>query len=46
VIKYREFGWNGVANNVLLDDTTYLKRSNIEATFFTLRRKYGEIVRA
>jgi len=22
-IKYREFGWHGVANNVLLDDTTY-----------------------
>lgn len=46
VIKYREFGWHGVANNVLLDDTTYHQRSNIEATFFALRRKYGEIVRA
>jgi IS5 family transposase len=46
VIKYREFGWHGVANNALLDDTTYHLRSNIEATFFALRRKYGEIVRA
>jgi IS5 family transposase len=46
VIKHREFGWHGVANNVLLDDTTYHQRSNIEATFFALRRKYGEIVRA
>ncbi|WP_256533372.1 IS5 family transposase [Halovivax cerinus] len=46
VIKYREFGWHGIANNVLLDDTTYHQRSNIEATFFALRRKYGEIVRA
>jgi len=33
VIKHREFGWHGVANNVLLDDTTYHQRSNIEATF-------------
>jgi len=46
VIKHREFGWTGVANNVLLDDTTYHQRSNIESTFFALRRKYGEIVRA
>jgi IS5 family transposase len=46
VIKHREFGWHGVANNVLIDDTTYHQRSNIEATFFALRRKYGEIVRA
>jgi IS5 family transposase len=46
VIKHREFGWHGVANNVLLDDTTYHQRSNIESTFFALRRKYGEIVRA
>jgi len=45
-IKYREFGWHGVANNVLLDDTTYHQRSNIESAFFALRRKYGEIVRA
>lgn len=46
VIKYREFGWHGIANNILLDDTTYHQRSNIESTFFALRRKYGEIVRA
>ena len=46
VIKHREFGWHGVANNALLDDTTYHKRSNVESAFFALRRKYGEIVRA
>jgi len=36
VIKYREFGWNSVANNVLLDGTTYYKQSNVAATFCTL----------
>ncbi|WP_252700984.1 IS5 family transposase [Natronosalvus vescus] len=46
VIKHREFGWHGVANNVLMDDTTYHQRSNVESTFFAIRRKYGEIVRA
>ncbi len=46
VIKYREFGWNGVAGNVLIDDETYHQRSNVESTFFALRRKYGEIVRS
>jgi len=45
-IKYCESGWHGIANNVLLDDTTYNQRSNVEATFFALRRKYGSIVRA
>ena len=33
VIKHHEFGWHGVANNVLLDDTTYYQRSNIKSTF-------------
>jgi len=33
VIKHSEFGWTGVANNVLLDETTYHQRSNIESTF-------------
>jgi IS5 family transposase len=46
VIKHREFGWHELANNLLQDDTTYHQRSNVEATFFALRRKYGEIVRA
>ena len=46
VIKHREFGWHGIGNNLLLDDTTYHQRSNVESTFFALRRKYGEIVRA
>ena len=46
VIKHREFGWHGIANNLLQDDTIYHQRSNAESTFFALRRKYGEIVRA
>ncbi|AWB28524.1 IS5 family transposase [Halococcoides cellulosivorans] len=46
VIRHREFGWYGVANNILQDDTIYHQRSNVESTFFALRRKYGEIVRA
>jgi len=46
VIKHHECGWHGVANYVLLDDTTYHQGSNIETTFFALRRKYGGTVRA
>ncbi len=46
VIKHRGFGWNGVAGNVLIDDTAYHQRSNVESTIFALRRKYGAIVRA
>jgi len=46
VIKHCEFGWHGVAKDVMLDDTTYHQRSNIEPTFLAIRRKYGEIVRA
>jgi len=38
VIKHREFGWHGVENNVLIDNTTYHQRSNIEATF----SRFGE----
>ena len=36
VIKHHEFGWHGVANNVLLDDTMCHQRSNSEATFCAL----------
>ena len=46
VVKHREFGWHGIANNVFMNDTTYNQRSNVESAFFALRRKYGEIVRA
>jgi len=46
VIRHREFGWHGIANNMLQDDTIYHQCSNVESTFFALRRKYGEIVRA
>ena len=30
VIKHREIGWTCIANNVLLDDTTYHQRSNAD----------------
>lgn len=46
VTKHREFGWHGLANNLLQDDTAYHQRSNVESRFFALRRRYGEIVRA
>lgn len=46
MINRREFGWHGVANNVLLDDATHYQRSNVESTFIALRRKLTEIVRA
>ena len=46
VILHREFGWHGAANNLLQDDTISHQRLNVESTFFALRRKYGEIVRA
>lgn len=39
-------GCHGLANNVFLDDTTPHQGSSIESTFFALRRKYGENVRA
>ncbi len=46
VIKHREFGWHGIAKNVLQDDTIYHQLSNVDSTFFAFRRKYGEVVRA
>jgi len=46
VIKRSEFDWTGLAHNIFLDDTTYYQRSNVESTFFALRRKYGEIMQA
>lgn len=45
VLKHREFGWHGIAKNLLQDDTTYHQRSNGESIPFRLRRKYREIVR-
>jgi IS5 family transposase len=33
VIKHREFGWHGIANNFLQDDTIYHQRSNAESHF-------------
>lgn len=42
MIKHREFDWKGTAENVLLDDTTYHQRSNVESAFFALRQRYGD----
>jgi len=38
LIRRREFGWEGVAENALMDDKTYHQRSNVESTFFALRQ--------
>ena len=46
LIRRREFGWDGVAENALMDDTTYHQRSNVESTFFALRQRYGGTLRA
>lgn len=46
VIKHREHGDRDVAQNALIDDTIYHKRSMIESTFFALKRKYGETLRS
>jgi hypothetical protein len=39
VIEYREFGWYGIANNFLQNETIYYQRLNAESIFFALRRK-------
>ena len=46
LIRYREFGWEGVAENTLMDDKTYHQRSNVEAAFFALRERFGVTLRA
>ena len=46
LIRRREFGWEGVAENALMDDNTYHQRSNVEATFFALRQRFGGTLRA
>jgi IS5 family transposase len=46
VIPHREHGWNGFAQNALIDDTTYHRRSLAETTFFAIRRKYGGTLRS
>jgi len=46
LIRAREFGWEGVAENVLMDDTTYHQRSNVESVFFSLRQRFGGRLRA
>ena len=46
LIRAREFGWEGIATNALMDDKTYHQRSNVEATFFALRQRFGGTLRA
>lgn len=46
LIRRREFGWEGVAENALMNDSTYHQRSNVEATFFALRQRFGGTLRA
>lgn len=46
LIRARESGWEGIAENVLMDDRTYHQRSNVEATFFALRQRFGGTLRA
>ena len=46
LIRHREFGWEGVAENALMNDRTYHQRSNVEATFFALRQRFGGTLRA
>jgi IS5 family transposase len=45
LIRAREFGWEGIAENALIDDTTYHQRSNVESVFFTLRQRFGGTLR-
>jgi IS5 family transposase len=40
-IRAREFGWKGIAENVLMDDKKYHQRSKVESVFFSLRQRYG-----
>ena len=46
LIRAREFGWEGIATNALMDDKTYHQRSNVEAAFFALRQRFGGTLRA
>jgi hypothetical protein len=40
------FGWEEIAENALMDDKRYHQRSNVEATFFALRPRFGGTLRA
>ena len=46
VIRHREFVWEGIAENALMDDKIYHQRSNVETTFFALRQRFGGTLRA
>jgi IS5 family transposase len=41
LIRAREFGWEGVAEDVLMNDKKYHQRSNVESVFFSLRQRFG-----
>ncbi len=46
LIVHCEHGWNGYAQNALIDDGTSHRRSLAETTFFAIRRKYGGTLQA
>ncbi|MFB6197441.1 MAG: IS5/IS1182 family transposase, partial [Halobacteriaceae archaeon] len=46
LIRRREFGLDGVAENALMDDRTYHQRSNVESVLFALRQRFGGTLRA
>jgi hypothetical protein len=43
--KWREFGWEGIAKNALMNDKTYHHRSNVEVFFFAIRQRFGGMLR-
>lgn len=45
VIRAREFGWAGIAENALMDVRTYYQWSHAESVFFALRRRFGGTLR-
>lgn len=46
VIKHKEFWQLDKAHNARMDDDVYHLRSNIESTFFALKHRYGDRLRA
>ncbi|GAB3680567.1 hypothetical protein GCM10028857_03460 [Salinarchaeum chitinilyticum] len=46
VIKHREFSSLDAAHNARLDDETYHRRSVVESVIRTLKRRFGDTLRA
>lgn len=46
VIKHREFYSLDAAHNARIDDSTYHRRSIVEAEFYSLRKRFGSEIRA